>query len=403
MKKLSFIISTAIAILLIFSNMSLLLKSDSKINRLSFLTEWGKVKQEDMAKTLPAEGVVKPAETHAVYFNDQHAISQEFLVKKGDEVTVGTPLFTYIASDIAAEKARLETEKHNIQNKMQSIEEHIEKLKNSLTNMETETKLDSGNLHVVTYSLEQAIYAKQLEVSLLQNELETFDEQIATLNNSEPELTIYSDVNGTIKEINENLTNPLITINSDVLTVEGLLAEKDVHKVSPGMRSFLSLQQQNEQFNGEVTAVQNFPDEEPTIGQASLYPFTVSFAEPGETDSIRTGAHVNIDVVLEEANGVLTVPAKSIENGKEEQFLYVISPNGTVVKQVVETGLKVNGRQEVRFGVDKNTLFIVDPNQVNSTDHSFFTPIKTSHIEKEAFLGLTKKQMLKYVLYGFLH
>lgn len=403
MKKLSFIISTAIAILLIFSNMSLLLKSDSKINRLSFLTEWGKVKQEDMAKTLPAEGVVKPAETHAVYFNDQHAISQEFLVKKGDEVTVGTPLFTYIASDIAAEKARLETEKHNIQNKMQSIEEHIEKLKNSLTNMETETKLDSENLHVVTYSLEQAIYAKQLEVSLLQNELETFDEQIATLNNSEPELTIYSDVNGTIKEINENLTNPLITINSDVLTVEGLLAEKDVHKVSPGMRSFLSLQQQNEQCNGEVTAVQNFPDEEPTIGQASLYPFTVSIAEPGETDSIRTGAHVNIDVVLEEANGVLTVPAKSIENGKEEQFLYVISPNGTVVKQVVETGLKVNGRQEVRFGVDKNTLFIVDPNQVNSTDHSFFTPIKTSHIEKKAFLGLTKKQMLKYVLYGFLH
>src|SRR5699024_5353182 len=133
------------------------------------------------------------------------------------------------------------------------------------------------------------------------------------------------------KEINEDLTNPIVTINSDMLAVEGLLAEKDVPKVEAGMDTLISLQQQNKRFDGEVTAVQNFPNEGPTVEQPSLYSFTMKFTESDDLDSIRTGAHVNIDVILEEANGALTVPAKSLVSGKEEeQFLYVISPNGTI-------------------------------------------------------------------------
>lgn len=402
------IITTVIlaSLLLVSMNIFLILQSDSKINRLTFLSSWQAVKQEDVAKTLQTEGIVQPLEQYPIYFHDKNATFHSFHVKKGDEVAEGTPLFDYTVDHVEAEKARLETEKAKLEDKITSIEDYLDQLSHSKTSFEKTLEKDKENKDFLTFSVDQEMYAKELEIRLLQAEIARFDEKIDELDQFLLEQTLESDYAGTVKEINYDLTNPIMTIHSLTPAIEGILTEKDVTKVETGMKTYISFPAQKGKFEGEISQIQPFPAKDATINKPSEYPFTVSFSEEEVTEqltSIPFGAHANIRIVLEEANGALTVPTTSIVKEKKDKFIYIITDKGTIKKQPVETGLIVNGKQVILQGVEKGDLFVDDPAEVNGDNNLFFSPIKTTNIKRQAFHEFTKKQKLKYVVYGFLY
>lgn len=392
-------------------NLFLILKSDSKVERLTFLSSWEGVKQEDVVKTLQASGVVAPLEEYPIYFHDKNTTFQSFLIKQGDEVSEGTPLLTYTVDHVETEKKRLEAEKAKLTAKVTSIEDYIDNLAYSKTTIETAVDLEndnqiSENNDFLNFSIDQEIYAKELEIRFLQSEIRSLDDKLRELGLLLREQTLNSNYTGIVKEINDDLTNPIMTIQSLTPVVQGILTEKDVEKVASGMKTYISFPSHKGLYEGKVTQVQTFPLEDATIDQPSEYPFTISFLDEENEEKfpeVPIGVHTTVRVVLEEVNNALIVPTSSIVKEKNAQFIYVLTNKGTIKKQTIETGLTVNGRQVVLQGVKKEDLFVTDPTKVNGNNNRFFTPIKTAYLKKQTFNDLRKKQMLKYVLYGFLH
>lgn len=399
------------SLLFVSINLFFILKSDSKVERLTYLQSWQSVKQEDITKTLQTTGIIQPFEEYPIYFHDKNATFHSFHVNKGDEISEGTPLFDYTVDNVGAEKNRLQAEKDKLQSKIMSLEDYLQKLSQSKSTFEKNMDLeeDKQNRSILTFSVDQDMYAKELEMNLLQSEIHILDEKITELDQFLLDQTIKSDYAGTVKDINYDLTNPIMTIHSSIPIVQGILTEKDVTKIETGMKTYISFSSQKGTHEGEVSHIQPFPKNEATIDQPSEYPFTISFIgeeEEGQEKHLPTfpiGTHANIRVVLEEANGALTVPTTSIVKEKKESFIYVITNKGTLKKQQVETGLNVNGRQAIVNGVEKGDLLVAHPANVTDEDTRFFTPIKTANLKKQTFNDLTKKQKLKYIVYGLLY
>lgn len=92
MKKQTAILLSA-GILFVSGNLYLALKDDSKAVRSSYINKWTATGKENLTKTLHAEGVITPVEEHHVYYNDTPGGFKNFLVKEGDQVDTGSPLY----------------------------------------------------------------------------------------------------------------------------------------------------------------------------------------------------------------------------------------------------------------------------------------------------------------------
>ena len=80
---------------LIATNIYLITKEDSKVSRSIFVKDWTKVKQATVTETFQTKGVTTSAEEYKVYFDRTDKDFQRFLVKEGDEIKAGTPLYEY--------------------------------------------------------------------------------------------------------------------------------------------------------------------------------------------------------------------------------------------------------------------------------------------------------------------
>ena len=95
MKRWKKVSAVVISGALIATNLYLIMKEDSKVSRSIFVKDWTKVENSTVTETYKTEGVTTSAEEYKVYFNGENQVFGRFLVKEGDEVTTGTPLYEY--------------------------------------------------------------------------------------------------------------------------------------------------------------------------------------------------------------------------------------------------------------------------------------------------------------------
>lgn len=407
MKKKTAILMSA-GILFVSGNLYLALKDDSKVLRSSYINSWAKIGKETMTETLHAEGVVTPQEEHHIYYDPNSSEFKSFLVKEGDEVEAGTPLFEYSSDNIDRELARLEAEKDQLETEVTLLDEQIQQLlylqtvsasttDNSLPVAGDGTTTSSSN-DLMAVSIEKEIYDKELEKSRAEAEIEKYDDMIESYDGSD-QLEISSEVAGSIKKINYELNNPIVTIISDTPKVEGTFSETDLKNVQEGMEVYVKSDTFKGTIGGTLTTIAQHPESDPSVKKESLFPFEVELEL--EDEKIVHGTHVDVSVVTNQVVNAAVVPERSVDKGKKNSYIYVLNEVGKIEKRKINMGLQIGGKTEVKKGAKPGELVVRKPENVQKAGSPFFSKLQPAILNKKTFKEEGKRSLFKQVMVGF--
>ncbi len=390
MKWKVIIVGIAVALLLGI-NLFLILKEDSKVERSLFVQQWVSAKEQDLQETLVKDGVSAPLEEQHIYYDENKGSFEGFVVKEGDEVTTGTELFYYSIDSYTDAVNVLQSERDRVKRQL----EGLEKQRTNLGSLLTSSSMGMfDDLITDDPSVEIDLYATEAEISKLESELEMYDERIASIDEKLPYLHEISDMDGVVKRINKDLSNPIMTLASKEPMIIGYVSEGEHVKLEPGLEVTITLKNRNKAYEGRVEAVAAFPDREPDVKEESRYAFKVV-----PTDSIEDlthGSHVDIKIITQEIQDAITVPHQSLHQSQ----LYVLQ-DGQIEKRDVTTGLRVGTTQEIVTGLEVEEVLLRKPIRFEGETAVFYTPLHVNRWEKEMFNALRKKEMLKMVGKGF--
>ncbi|MBT2684173.1 efflux RND transporter periplasmic adaptor subunit [Bacillus sp. ISL-37] len=409
MKKKTAILLSA-GVIFVSGNLYLALKEDSKALRSSYINKWTAVGKDNLTETLHASGVVTPEEEHQVYYNAEDGDFKGFLVKEGDKIDSGTPLYEYSSNNIDEDLARLKAEKSQLVTEANLIEDQIKQL-TYLQSVSASTSAastpvfgdgsgssnDSNDL--MNISIEKEIYDKQREKGRVEAEIEKYEDLIDSYEGSD-EFGKNSEVSGTIKQISYELKNPIITIISEKPKVEGNFSERDLKAVGEGMEVYV----QSDLFKGRVAGtlakIADYPETEPSVKKESYYPFEITLSEETE-EQILKGAHVEVSVITSQVLNAATVPERSVEKGKKNSYVFVINHKGLVEKRKITKGLELGGKTEVKKGVKPGELIVKHTKNVQQINSPFFSKLNPDKLAKKTFKEEGKRNIFKQIMVGF--
>jgi HlyD family secretion protein len=405
-KKTTILLSAGI--LFVSGNLYLALRDDSQAVRSSYINNWAKIGKETLTETLHAAGVVTPEEEHHVYYDNNSRDFKSFLVKEGDEVDAGTPLYEYATDNIDEELSKLEVEKSQLAMEAKLLDEQIQQLlylqsvsasapDNSTTVSGDGTASASSN-DLISVSIEKEIYDKQLEKSRVIAEIDKYDDMIDSYDGND-QFDISSEVTGSVKKINYELKNPIVTIISDIPKVEGTFTEKDLKNVQEGMDVYVKSDLVKGTIGGTLTKIAKHPESEPSVKKESQFPFEIELEL--EDEEIVHGTHVDVAVITNQVINAAAVRDRSVEKGKKNSYIYVLNEAGKVEKRKINKGLQIGGKTEVKKGAKPGELVVSKPEKVQKADNPFFSKLKSGTLSKKTFKEEGKRNIFKGIMVGF--
>jgi HlyD family secretion protein len=407
-KKTAILLSAGV--IFVSGNLYLALKDDSKALRSSYINKWMPVGKDNLTETLHASGVVTPEEEHQVYYNDEDGDFKGFLVKEGDQVDNGTPLYEYSSNNIDEDLATLKAEKSQLVTEANLIDEQIKQL-TYLQSVSASTSTastpvfgdgsgsrnDSNDL--MNVSLEKEIYDKQLEKGRVEAEIDKYEDLIDSYEGSN-ELGKNSEVSGTVKQINYELKNPIVTIISDNPKVEGTFSERDLRAVEEGMEVYVKSDLIKGKLAGTLTKIADYPETDPSVKAESHYPFEITLNEETEEKIIK-GAHVDVSVITAQVKNAATVLESSVEKGKKNSYVFVINEKGLVEKRKIKKGLELGGKTELKKGAKPGELIVQKPEKIQEENNPFFSRLNIDKLKKKTFVEESNRNIFKHIMVGF--
>ncbi|MBT2646572.1 efflux RND transporter periplasmic adaptor subunit [Bacillus sp. ISL-34] len=405
------------SIVLITVNLYLIEKKESKVERTVFVENWTKVKKDTITDTIQTNGVIKPEEEYDIYFDTKKNDFKKFLVKEGDAITAGSSLFEYTTTELDALKANLVAEKTAAEGEIAGIEEYIGKLRSyqgTLTSDPEKAAIDESveknlNIDITTSSsdliksnVEQEIYKQELEKNSLNEKVKMLDAKLSSIEEQSSAIVSTSEADGVVKSINKNLNNPIISIVSTNMAIEGDFSEEEMKKVEVGMTIKASSSDSKKALKGTIGRIHSYPAEEPSLKKDNRFPFQALIEPEGEeTEPLLVGSKVNLTVITNEKAGVPSIPIEAVQYQKQP-YIYKLTKKGHVDKHYITKGLKGEGKQEIIKGPSVGDVILLEQN-VEVKNHSYFiTPIQFEKVKAATYKKFTSREKVRYLLLGIL-
>ncbi|MFC9601386.1 hypothetical protein ACFTQL_26880 [Peribacillus butanolivorans] len=417
MKKWKIAAVSVASAALITVNFYLIEKKESKVERTVFAENWTAVKKDTITDTFQTKGVIKPVEEYDIYFDTKKNDFQKFLVKEGDEVTAGSSLFEYTTPELDALKGNLEVEKTAAEGEIVGINDYIDKLKayqGSLTSNSNKAVIDNSiekslNIDITTTSsdliesnIEQEMYKLELEINRLEEKVVMLDAQLSSIEEQKGAVETASEADGVVKNINKNLNNPIISIVSTNVAIEGYFSEEEMKKAEVGMTIKASSPDLKKALNGTIGRIHSYPAEEPSLKKDNRFPFQ-AMIEPGDevTKPLLVGSKVNLTVITNEKAGVPSIPVEAVHH-KKQPHVYKLTKKGYVDKHYITKGFKAEGKQELIKGPAVGDVILTEPNRIVKNHSYFVTPIQFEKVKSASYKKFTTREKVRYILLGIL-
>ena len=270
----------------------------------------------------------------------------ELLVKEGDDVKEGDPLFSYDTEELELALAKQELE-------LEQLKASIENYKEQIAELEKQSQWVGG-----TDKLQFTIQIQSTQVDLKEAELNLKTKEVEVTRSKDilENATVVSPVTGRIQSINENgmdnYGNPLAYISiqqAGAYRVKGTLGELQRGGIMEGSRiKITSRTDESLSWSGTVTLVDY---ENPTQGSnnnmyygvmsdemtsSSKYPF---YVELDGSEGLILGQHVYLELEIEEAETSGPSISMSFIAYEEDGSTYVWAENrGKLEKRPVTVG-----------------------------------------------------------------
>jgi HlyD family secretion protein len=403
------------SIVLITVNLYLIEKKESKVERTVFVENWTKVKKDTITDTIQTNGVIKPVEEYDIYFDAKKNDFKKFLVKEGDAITAGSSLFEYTTTELDALKANLEAEKTAAEGEIAGIEEYIGKLRSyqGTVTSEPEAAIDESveknlNIDITTSSsdliksnIEQEMYKQELEKNRLNEKVKMLDSKLSSIEEQSSAIVTTSEADGVVKNINKNLNNPIISIVSTNMAIEGDFSEEEMKKAEVGMTIKASSSDSKKALKGTIGRIHSYPVEEPSLKKDNRFPFQALIEPEGETEPLLVGSKVNLTVITNEKAGVPSIPIEAVQYQKQP-YIYKLTNKGHVDKHYITKGLKAEGKQEIIKGPSVGDVILLEPNAAVKNHSYFITPIQFEKVKAGTYKKFTSREKVRYLLLGIL-
>ncbi|QDP41248.1 efflux RND transporter periplasmic adaptor subunit [Radiobacillus deserti] len=418
MKKWTLVILLLLSVSLVGLNGYLISNKGDTISRTMYITDWEKAKTGDVIKSFSTKGVVVSSAKEDVFFDGEHKEFLRFLVKVGDKVEAGTPLFEYRAPEQEQLKASLEAEITQKEEDITSVERYMNSLRNYQVRLpdsngelenrdyEIEEKLnivgDNITSDMISSAITQEIFKQQLEMDRLEAEITKLEQELNSLQSggNQAVLTEASTVAGTIIKLDKTLTNPVVTLATNNYSIEGKLTNNELQKVETGMDVRASVQGVKEELETSLTQVDDYPIEEPTVGENSFYRYQAALTEP--SDSIAVGAKADVSILTEQANQVTTLEESAIQKGKKP-YVYQLTKASKVIRKPIQLGLSAEGKVEIVSGLKSNDVVVKNPSEIHVDEKSYFaSKMHPLDISWSSFTAFSKREWLELILIGLL-
>ncbi|MDM5450837.1 efflux RND transporter periplasmic adaptor subunit [Peribacillus simplex] len=404
-------------IVLITVNIYLIEKKGSKAERTVFVENWSMVKKDTITDTIQTNGVIKPVEENDIYFETKKNDFKKFLVKEGDAVAAGSSLFEYTTTELDALKANLEAEKTAAEGEIVGIDEYIRKLmasQGALTRDPDKAVIDESvknnlDINITTSSsdliksnIEQEMYKQELEKNSLNEKVKMLDAKLSSIEEQASAIVTTSEADGVVKNINKNLKNPIISIVSTNMAIEGNFTEEEMKKAKVGMTIKASSSDLKKSLKGTIGRIHSYPAEEPSLKRDNRFPFQALIEPEGEeTESLLVGSKVNLAVITNEKAGVPAIPIEAVHYQKKPH-VYKLTKKGYVDKHYIARGLKAEGKQELIKGPSVGDVILLEPNRVAKNHSYFITPIQFEKVKTATYKKFTSREKVRYLLLGIL-
>jgi len=404
MKKLIRYSIVTVSLVFVGVNTYLIEKADSRVDREVRINHWELSRQETLRDMLYKPGVVIPEEDQYLYFNDESATFKKFLIKEGEQVKSGTPLYEYEVTDQYQQRDVLKSEVEKLEEDASNIKDAISELSKLVTSLpspssdEKDAPIEAGALQS-EYDIKREMVSKQLEAEQLESQIKSLEKQIAAIDSYETTLTVESSVSGTVKSLSHEIQNPLVTIASDSTVVTTDLTEQEVDEVEENLNVRVK-HDGKKSLDGVITKVDRLPKADPHLKTESLYPAEVQVQEA----KWRPGQHVSLSIIMEEAKDVVTVPVSAIEKVDDQAYLWMMMKNGTVKKRKIETGREGDGRQASTSGVKAGEMYVEEPEEITALKDQtrFITALDWRRLKIRDFKTLDRADVYTNLMLGIL-
>ena len=296
------------------------------------------VKQESLIQSVSASGKIKSEKEVILRFQTSGRLAWVG-VKKGDWVKK----WQAIAS----------LDKRQLQ---KSLEKELIDYMNQRWDFEQQH--DDYQNDVLTDSIKRILEKAQFDLNR-----DVLDVEIADL--TLKLATIVSPINGIVTEIEA----PVAGVNITPATAEFIIAdpnevffkatidEVDIAEIREGQKAILVLDSYPDE-EVEAAVKQISFQAETSSGGGTVFPVKISLPS-NESLRFRLGMNGDAEVVLQEKEAVLTVPASAVLTKKDKCYVFVVK-NGKLHQQEVETGLETDREIEIISGLDEGAEIVIE-------------------------------------------
>ena len=238
---------------------------------------------------------------------------------------------------------------YELQKELENASTYLAELRGELASEEAIAKNDIGGLTSETKE------KMKIGTNLAELESKSIEELIA-----EGRKGLQAEFTGVISGvvIQEGATvsqgMELFTLQStEAVSVDVKISKHDYAKVKEGQKATITMA--GNEYEGTVTKIDRIAVVD-AQGNSTIKA-TVNIDNPDE--NIFIGVEAKVIIRANEANGVLVVPSKVVNIGKDGSFCYVIK-EGVIVKQIVETGVASTNSIEIKSGLTEGDQVIED-------------------------------------------
>ena len=255
----------------------------------------------------------------------------EVLFQAGDRVTAGQPLVVLDSDALTALKLQVEAAQVALNNANNALARTRSLYEGGFVSQETMEQAQNGAESArISYESAKNQYDLQSEYT-----------------------TITAPIDGVVESRNVEVhgyvssTSPICIISGDnEMEVSFGVTERTLQNLAVG--DTVSVEKNGSTMEGTVTEIGS------VVGATGLFDVKASIPN---SNVLVNGTRVKLSVVLDRANGVMTIPVDSVNYDNGTPFVYCYE-NGVAKKTVIEAGIYDSERIAVLSGLDANSQVI---------------------------------------------
>lgn len=339
--------------------------------------ETAKVQQGSLASSTLLSGTITANNEQYVYYEAGKGTVESVEVQAGDEVTVGQVLVQYNAQNLQDNYDKAERALSKIQREINEFNKNYY-TQSTVTPTPTETTDEEGMLDTSAASTTPT--TSTTATPSLENRASDLNDAYADAQSAVDqaaralnEATVVSKVNGTVVEVNKDISTAPSTTGSQTivhvvsegqLQVEGSLSEYDLANLKVDQPVNITTKvYPNKKWTGKISYISNYPKEAPAQAgttNAAKYPYKVAIT--GDLGQLKQGFTVTVEVTDKADKTLVPVTAVVSKDGKN--YVWIYDNKTKKVKRVdVLLGNADAINQEITKGLTKDQSVISNPTE----------------------------------------